>query len=407
VRVLVVHNRYRSEQPSGENAVVDSERALLEAAGCSVELVEVASDDIAAWPAARRATVPFRVVWSRAGARLTSDAVTRFRPDVVHFHNTFPLLSPAALRAAHRAGAAVVQTLHNFRPLCPAATFVRDGKVCESCLGRIPLPAVVHGCYRGSRLASVPPAAASALHGALGTWTRSVELFLAPTEFTRGKYVQAGWPADRIVVKPNTVADPGVHAGGARSGFVFLGRLTPEKGIDVLLRAWRLAFPDGDQVLHVVGAGPEEAAVRAAAADTGGVVVHGPLEPGAASALVRDARALVVPSRWYEVFPRVVVEAYALGTPVVASRIGSLAEIVVDGVTGRHAEAGDAGALAEALSQLASGRVAERLGHGARAAYECSYHPDVATAQLLRHYDEALRRRHEASVAPAPRWSQA
>ncbi|MGH3076057.1 MAG: glycosyltransferase, partial [Gaiellales bacterium] len=156
MRVLVVHNRYRSAQPSGENAVVEEETALLREAGAVVELLSVESDDIAGWPAAKRLTLPARVVWSRDGARAVRRAIAGFRPDVVHAHNTFPLLSPAALRAAHGTGVRVVQTLHNFRPLCPAATFLRDGRVCEDCLGRVPIPAVVHGCYRSSRAATLP-----------------------------------------------------------------------------------------------------------------------------------------------------------------------------------------------------------------------------------------------------------
>jgi len=169
MRVLVVHNRYRSAQPSGENAVVEEETTLLREAGATVELHSVESDEIAGWPPAKRLTLPGRVVWSRTGAASVRRAIAGFGPDVVHFHNTFPLLSRAALRAAHGAGVRVVQTLHNFRPLCPAATFLRDGRVCEDCLRRVPVHAVVHSCYRSSRVTTLPIAVKDTLHSAIGT----------------------------------------------------------------------------------------------------------------------------------------------------------------------------------------------------------------------------------------------
>ncbi|MBI4172881.1 MAG: glycosyltransferase, partial [Actinobacteria bacterium] len=175
MRVLVVHNRYRRAQPSGENVVVEEEAELLAASGCTVERLEVGSDEIATWSPARRALLPARVVWSREGRRLAREAIESFEPDVVHVHNTFPLLSPAVLRAAHASPAAVVQTLHNFRPLCADASFLRNGRVCESCLGRSPLPGVIHGCYRESVLKTLPVAAMIATHRGLGTWRRCVD----------------------------------------------------------------------------------------------------------------------------------------------------------------------------------------------------------------------------------------
>jgi glycosyltransferase involved in cell wall biosynthesis len=390
MRVLVVHNRYRSAQPSGENAVVEEETALLRGAGAVVEVLSVESDDIAGWPRAKRLTLPARVVWSRDGARTVRRAIAGFRPDVVHAHNTFPLLSPAALRAAHGSGVRVVQTLHNFRPLCPAATFLRDGRVCEDCLGRVPIPAVVHGCYRSSRAATLPIAVKDALHSAIGTWSSAVDTYITPSEFARSRYLKAGWPAEQIVVKYNTAPDSGAPQPTYDGGFICLSRLAPEKGVDVLLEAWGQAFPEGGHRLRVVGAGDLEDALRARAATLAGVELTGQVARDRGLEILATARALVVPSRWYEVFPRIVAEAYALGVPVIASRLGSLAEIVADGETGLHAEPGDPADLARALRRLAGDReLVERLGAGARREYERNLSPKATTDRLLEIYSGA------------------
>jgi glycosyltransferase involved in cell wall biosynthesis len=399
MRVLVVHNRYRSAQPSGENAVVEEESALLRDAGVTVELVTAESDDIAGWPAAKRLTLPGRVVWSRDGARTVRRAIRGFRPEVVHFHNTFPLLSPAALRAAHGEGVRVVQTLHNFRPLCPAATFLRDGRVCEDCLGRIPVPAVVHGCYRSSRVATLPIAVKDAFHGAIGTWSKAVDTYITPSEFARSRYVKAGWPAERIAVKYNTAPDPGPPEPSYGGGFLCLSRLYPEKGVDVLLDAWEQAFPDGGERLRVVGSGELEAELRRRGERLPGVEFTGQLPREEGLHILREARALVVPSRWYEVFPRIVAEAYALGIPVVASRLGSLAEIVHDGRTGILFAPEDAGGLAEALRRLAGDPAeARRLGREARIEYERNLTPRATVERLLEIYAPARAARPAGSA---------
>jgi glycosyltransferase involved in cell wall biosynthesis len=390
MRVLVVHNRYRSAQPSGENAVVEEETALLREAGAVVELLTAESDDIAGWPVAKRATLPGRVVWSRDGARTVRRAVGGFRPDVVHFHNTFPLLSPAALRAAHSEGVRVVQTLHNFRPLCPAATFLRDGRVCEDCLGKVPVPAVIHGCYRSSRAATLPIAVKDAFHSAIGTWSSAVDTYITPSAFARSRYVKAGWPEERIEVKYNTAPDPGHPQPAYDGGFLCLSRLYPEKGVDVLLDAWRRAFPEGGERLRIVGSGELEDDLHRRAEGLQGVEFTGQLPREEGLRLLSEARALIVPSRWYEVFPRIVAEAYALGIPVVASRIGSLAEIVHDGETGVLFEADDSDGLAQALRRLAGDPAeARRLGGEARAEYERSLTPRATVERLLAIYRPA------------------
>lgn len=390
MRVLLVHNRYRTAQPSGENAVVEDEAQLLEDAGCTVHRVEAHSDDIERLPLRKRALVPAQVVWSRDGYRLTEEAIRDFRPDVVHFHNTFPLLSPAALWAAHRSGAAVVQTLHNFRPLCASGSFYRDGQVCELCLGRAPLPALRHACYRGSRAATLPLALKNSVHRALGTWVRCVDVFVTPSDFARRKYVAAGWPESKLVVKANTAPDVAAETEWHGS-FAFVGRFGVEKGTDILLSAWAEAFPNGGPGLRMIGGAAE--AAGEGAAELQGVEFVGQVDRARVLAEVAGSRALVVPSRMYEVFPRVIAEAYALGVPVIASNVGPLPEIVEHGRTGLVFEGGDATGLAQAMGAMAgSDATAKELGRGARLAYEQKYSPAATTKQLIDIYEDVTRK---------------
>jgi glycosyltransferase involved in cell wall biosynthesis len=392
VKVLVVHNRYRAERPSGENVLVEAEARLLEEHGCRVERLVVSSDDIGLWPAARKALLPARVVWSLAGYRLMADAIERFRPDVVHVHNTFPLLSPSVLWAARSSGAAVVLTLHNFRPLCPAANFLRDGQICEECLGRVPIPAVRHGCYRDSRAATVPLAVMSAVHELAGTWIRCVDTLIVPSEFARRTYVRAGWPPSKLAVKYNGVPEPGSRREGPGNGFTCLARLDVEKGVDVLLRAWAEAFPHGEESLLVLGSGTREAVLRRVARAQRGVEFHGHVERSRALELVAAARSLILPSRYYETFGLALVEAYSLGVPVIASRIGALSEIVEDGRTGLLVPPDSPVELASALVRMAnSAELSLRLGREARSTYERRFHPDRTTERLITIYGRALQ----------------
>ncbi len=401
-RVLVVHSRYRSSVPSGENEVVDDELRLLAEHGCEVSSCELQSDEIASWPARRKALLPARVVWGRAGPRVLQHAIERFRPDVVHVHNTFPLFSPVAFRTARASGAGVVHTLHNFRPLCPAATFLRDGAPCELCLGTTQLHAIKHACYRDSRLATAPLAVMGSLHGALGTWQRSIDRFILLCDYERQKYVQAGWPAERMRIKFNTVYEgdlPPRRFGGA---FLCMSRIVPEKGVDVLLEGYRRAFGDGGgPELRLTASGDMLEQLRAEYGDVPGITFLGHVSRERLYRELSSARAVVVPSRCYEGFPRVVVEAYAAGVPVIASNSGSLAELVDDGQTGLLVTTGDADAMAGALLRLAgSDGLAEQLGLNSRRVFEQRYSPGVTTRELVRIYGEA---RNEALIRQGAR----
>lgn len=340
MRILLVHNYYK--QPGGEDRVFEAEAHLLETYGHHVLRYTAHNDELdrRSAPALARDTL-----WNRSVAKALTEICRRERPSVVHFHNTFPLISPAAYHAVRSTGIPTVQTLHNYRILCPAATFFRDGKVCEECLGRqIPWPGVVHACYR-SRTAVATVSAMVTAHRMLRTWKQKVSRYIALTEFARHKFIEGGVPAEQVAVKPNFVApDPGMgtHQGNYA---LFVGRLSPEKGIRVLLDAW--SHLAGRIPLKIVGDGPLASLLQQSPP---GVEWLGQKTREDVLSLMKGAVLLVFPSEWYETFGLTIVEAFATGLPVVASRLGSAAELVEDGSTGLHFRAGDATDLAERVN---------------------------------------------------------
>lgn len=377
MRVLVAHNAY--QQRGGEDSVVDDEVALLRAHGAEVELLQVHNDDIAGMG---RMALLGRTLWSRPAAQQMTERCRAFRPDVVHVHNSFPLMSPAIHWAAQAAGVPVVQTLHNFRLLCPQAMLLREGKVCEDCVGHLPWRGAVRGCYRGSVAQSSVLAGSLVLHRGLGTWHRRVNRFVALTEFARRKFVEGGLPADRLRVKPN-FADLPAAQGTRRRGLLFVGRLSAEKGIETLLAA-----ADGlPERVRVIGDGPLAQRVGAAAS----LQSDGAQPLAEVAAAMRAAAALVLPSICYENFPRTLVEAFASGLPVIASRLGAMAELVQDGVTGLLFEPGNAVALHERLQWALEHPIAlAAMGDRARAVYESNYTALRNHAQLMTIYQEAI-----------------
>ncbi len=368
MRLLVVHNYYR--QAGGEDRVLADECAMLESHRHEVIRYTAHNDSI---QEGHNVAVALKTVWNGAVYREVRALLQERRPDVVHCHNTFPLVSPAVYYAASAERVPVVQTLHNYRLLCPAALLYRAGTVCESCIGTVPWRGIVHGCYRQSRGASAAAVAMIVSHRALGTWTKRVNVYVALSRFARTKFIDGGLPASTITVKPNFVyPDPGV--GNGDGGYaLFVGRLSPEKGIRTLLEAWRSL---GSLVpLKIVGDGPLAREVRAAADTSAGIVEWvGHRQPSEVAALLGRATFLVCPSEWHETFGRVVVEAFAAGTPVLASRLGALAELIDHGRTGRLFAAGRAEALVEQATLLLSdpGQLSE-MRRRARSEFEAKY----------------------------------
>ncbi|WP_269632110.1 glycosyltransferase [Pelomonas sp. BJYL3] len=375
-RVLLVHNAY--QQRGGEDAVVESELALLRQHGHEVQTYFRHNDEVRGQSPAGLA---LQAVWSRSTVQDLSSQIQRDRPDVIHVHNTLPLVSPAVFWVAHRHRIPVVMTLHNFRLLCPQAMLLREGRVCEDCVGRSPWPAVVHGCYRGSRAQTAVVSAMLGVHRALGTWQRRVSRYIALNEFARQKYIEGGLPAERIVLKPNFVDLPRPPE-LERSGVLFVGRLSEEKGVRTLIEAAQ-ALPPGLRVT-VVGDGPLRPLVEAHPR----LRYLGPQAAEAVQAQMAAAQLLLVPSIWFENFPRTIVEAFACGLPVIASRLGALPELVEPGFTGDLVEPGNGQALAACIQRhLAHAGALAEMGRQARRHYELHWSASRNYETLIRIYE--------------------
>ena len=329
MRILVAHNYYKLS--GGEDQCVAAEIAMLEAHGHRVTRYCLSND---ATDGMGQLDLASRTIWSRPAFLDIRRVIRVHRPQVVHFHNTLPLISPAAYYAARAEGVPVVQTLHNFRLLCVNAVLFRGGVPCEDCVGKaIPWRGVARKCYRDSRSASAAVAAMISAHRLLGTWRNMVDAYIALSEFSRRKFIEGGLPANKIVVKSNFLyPEPGVGTGNGEYA-VYVGRLSAEKGVETLLKAWRSigrAVP-----LRIAGDGPLAGAVREAVVQNSGIEWLRDVSQEEVYRLIGAAAFLVLPSGCYEgALPRVAIEAFAKGTPVIASRHGAMADVVDDGRNG-------------------------------------------------------------------------
>jgi glycosyltransferase involved in cell wall biosynthesis len=388
MKILLVHNTY--QQPGGEDVVFNQERELLEHAGHQVLTYCRSNWEIAGYSALKMLGLVGRVVWARDTRREIASLLRSQKPDLVHVHNTFLMISPSIYWACREVGAPVVQTLHNYRLLCPAAIFFRDGGVCEECLGHSMWPGVLHGCYRDSRAETSAVALMLTVHRWRRTWSWGVNRFIALSEFSRQKFIEGGIPAEKIAVKPNFIyADPGCRAGNGECA-LYIGRLAPEKRVATLLAAWqRLQAPIP---LRIIGGGPELKSLEARANQMKLFRLRflGQMLRDEAIAALKGARCLVFPSEWYENFPMTVAEAFACGVPVICSRLGAMQEIVADGRTGLHFNPGDAEDLAAKVEWAwTHPKEMEAMGRAARAEYEAKYTAEANYKILMRIYQQA------------------
>jgi glycosyltransferase involved in cell wall biosynthesis len=395
MKSLLCHEFYR--QVGGEDRSFLDEAAQLRAHGHQVVEYTRHNDEIFR---DNRVGVAARSIWNKAVYGELRELIRRERPDIMHCTNIFPLISPSAYQAAHDEGVPVVQALRNYRLLCPSATMMRDGQTCESCINKLfAWPAVRHGCYHDSRLGSAVVATMLAVHNIKGTWGQ-VDRFYTPSYFARDVFIRAGMPADRIDVKPNCViSDPGPGPGDGGYA-LFVGRLSPEKGISTLLRAWselKESIP-----LRIIGDGPCRGIVEQAAASDSRIVYLGERPLDDVFEELRRAMCLVMPSVWYETFGRAIIEAYATGTPVVASRLGAMEEHVVDQETGLLFEPGNPFALLQAVLKLHHDSNIRAMRKRARRQFEDKFTAEQSYLRLMSVYDGALgtKRSEQRSEAP-------
>ncbi|HEY9653846.1 MAG TPA: glycosyltransferase [Coleofasciculaceae cyanobacterium] len=385
MRVLTVHNYY--QQPGGEEQIWATESALLESYGHEVLRYTVDNDGIKGMNPLLLAK---NTVWNSDIYRDLRSLIREQKPQIAHFHNTLPIISPSAYYAVKDQGIPVVQTLHNYRLLCPNALFFRQGQLCEDCLGKpFPLPGVIHGCYRGSRTASAMVAATVSFHSLLGTWSQVVDVFIAYSQFAMDKFIEGGLPADKLAFKTNFLY-PAPERGEGQGGYaLFVGRLSVEKGLGVLLDAWRQL--GGKIPLKIIGDGPMATLVTKAVKEMPEIEWLGRIPLEQVYEVVGNAAFLVFPSEWYETFGRVAIEAFAKGTPVVASKIGAITELVDHERTGLHFRPSAPSDLAEKIDWLlANPQALNRMRKEARVEFEAKYTADDNYKRLMEIYHSAL-----------------
>lgn len=383
MKVLLVHNRY--QQAGGEDAVVHAEAAMLRRHGHEVRLYGRSNDELLHMSVLKAGV---NAVWSRRAAGEVDEMCATYRPDVMHVHNTFLAISPVVYWIAARRCIPVVQTLHNFRLLCPQGTFLRHGSACLDCLNRQPWRAVPRKCYRDSALQSSLLVGLLAAHSWLGTYRHKVTRYIALSAFSRACFIDGGLPAEKLRVKPNFVDCSGIPGWGKRSGGLYVGRLSPEKGVTTLLEAIRIF---GRNPMKVAGGGPGADEVALAFGER----YLGVLESEEVRNRMRAAAYLVLPSIGHEQMPMTVLEAFANGLPVIASRRGALADMIQHGVTGLLTCPGDAADLAAAIAwaETHPGHM-EEMGRAAYAEWERKYTASINYNILVDIYEDAIAAAH-------------
>jgi glycosyltransferase involved in cell wall biosynthesis len=388
MRLIQIHNRYT--QPGGEDVSTEAESAILRSGGQEVLEFKAGNAEAISAGYLPLARILANSAWNRRSYERARQVIRGFRPDVVHVHNFWFALSPSVLGAARDEGVPTVMTLHNFRLICPGALLMHGGKICERCVGRSPWHGVFRKCYRSSALQTALVARMITRNQRAGTWDHLVDAYIAMTDFCRDVFIRGGLPADRIFVKPNCLQDDPGPAEASGVGAVFVGRLSAEKGLATLLSAWE-QFPGIP--LTIVGDGPDHHSLQSLAATMRNVKLVGYATVPDVLVQIKRAGLLVLSSECYETFGRCIIEAYACGRPVIASRLGSVVQLVKDGETGLLFEPGNSRDLAAKVKALlANPAELERMGRNARAEFEKKYTAERNYEQLMTIYRQVIRR---------------
>ncbi|HYJ37499.1 MAG TPA: glycosyltransferase [Chitinophagaceae bacterium] len=389
MRILFIHNQY--QQAGGEDVAVAMEAGLLKVNGHEVRTIIF--QNINPTSGFDKLIKAGQAIYNPSAYRQVKKEIDDFGPDLIHVHNLFYVASPAVLFAASRLKIPVILTLHNYRLVCANALLLRDGRTCELCVNKtVPLSGIRYRCYHHSMAESAVVTAMSSIHKIIGTWKQKISLFILLTEFAKSKFAASSLKVspNRLVVKPNFIPDPGVSSEVEREEFfLFVGRLSPEKGIENLLQAFA-ALPR--QRLVIIGEGPEGPSAKARYLGATNITFMGKMEKEIVLSHMKRCRALVFPSTWYEGLPFVIIEAFATGTPVIASRLGAMAELINDGYNGYHFEAGNSIDLQKKIELLLQTETEKRkrLYENARTTYLDKFHPRILYQTILSIYENVI-----------------
>lgn len=395
MKVLFIHNRYQHR--GGEDAVLDMELRLLESHGHEIETLLFDNESIAG--TGSKVSAALKAVYNPYAAKKLEAKVSTFRPDVIHVHNLFFDASPSVLYQAKRMGIPVVATLHNYRLICANAMLIREGAICEKCIhSTFPSSGIINKCYRGSAVQSGLVTAITGTHKILGTWKNKVDAYITLSGFMRNKILSgsAGLEANKVYITPNAIADPGEGAKLRDDYFLFVGRISPEKGI---LQLARMFAETKIGKLIIAGDGPQAENIRQLAATTDNIDYLGLQPAETVIAYMKQAKALIFPSTWYEGMPMTIIEAFATGTPVLASRLGSMVEMIEEGKNGFLFEPGNMDDLHELIKKI---KWKEELYAGPRNSYLEKYSEEAHYNNILKIYKQLSNGQHKDPVIAKP-----
>lgn len=394
MKVLMVHNFYQSSSPSGEDVVFRNEIELLKQHGINVITYTRYNDEIKDYGLRGKLVLPFKNIWSIETYKELKAILKKEKPDIAHFHNIWYLISPSAYYACKEVGIPTVQTIHNFRMFCSSGLLLRDGKICEDCIGKIPWRAMVYGCYKKSILYSTPIALTEIFHKFVGTFYNKVDAYISLTEFAKDKLIQAGLPKDKIYVKPNFLLNPPKKSFSRGKYIAFVGRISEEKGIKTLIDALRNQKKDR-VILKLIGDGPMKKDIEKEIKKDNiqNIELLGKRSHLETLEIIRNAKFIVLPSICYEMFPMVLLEAFAYGKPAIGSKLGAIAELIEDGKTGLLFEAGNFEDLAEKIQWMIENEDAYiKMGKNARKVFEEKYTAERNFQILMEIYKKVIER---------------
>ncbi|GAB1766404.1 glycosyltransferase family 4 protein [Priestia megaterium] len=388
IKVLIIHNYYKHS--GGEDKVVEEEIRLLEQNKINVIKYFISNDEIKMDGVINKLILGINTIYSKKQYNSLKAILLKERPDVVHVHNTFPLISPSVYYLCSELGVPVVQTLHNYRLGCAGAMLLRDGQVCEKCIQGSLINGIKHGCYRDSRIQTVPLSTMLYTHRFLNTWNKKVNKYIALTSFAKKKFQEIGLDEKKIAVKPNFIKSQHISNYTKENQIVFVGRISKEKGLHLLLEAWKGLSPQFKTKLNIIGDGPLKEELASKYEKYKNINFLGKLDSNEVLGHMAKSKYIVVPSVWYEGFPMTIIEAYSVNTPVISSNIGSLKEVVKEEVTGFHFENNNVADLKYVLEKALKYKEYEDLQENIKVHFNNNYTSDINFKILMNIYKEVI-----------------